>query len=205
MNMRLSKLLELVMDREAWRAALHGVSKSQTRLSDFTFTFHFHALERKMATHSSVLASRIPGLIKGNGIWLLLFKVISDFFLLPHELPASSIHRISKARILVWVAISFFRKSFQPGDRTLASRIAGRFFTVLVIREAPTVSNNQFSSVAPLCLTLWDPMECSTPGFPFHHQFLELVQTHVHWISNAIQPSHPLLSPSPPAFNLSQH
>ena len=143
--------------------------------------------------------------IKGNGIWLLLFKVISDFFLLPHELPASSIHRISKARILVWVAISFFRKSFQPGDRTLASRIAGRFFTVLVIREAPTVSNNQFSSVAPLCLTLWDPMECSTPGFPFHHQFLELVQTHVHWISNAIQPSCPLSFPSPPALNPSQY
>ena len=48
-------------------------------------------------------------------------------------------------------------------------------------------------------------MDCSTPGFPVHHQLLKLAQTHVHWVGDAIQPSHPLLSPSPPAFNLSQH
>ena len=50
------------MDRGAWYAAVHGVTKSQTRLSDYTLTFHFHALEREMATHSSVLAWRIPGM-----------------------------------------------------------------------------------------------------------------------------------------------
>ena len=54
--------LENPMDGEAWWAALHGVAKSRTRLSDFTFTFHFHALEKEMATHSSVLACRIPGM-----------------------------------------------------------------------------------------------------------------------------------------------
>ena len=53
--------LENLMDRGAWQAAVHGVAKSQTPLSDFTFTFHFHALEKEMATHSSVLAWRIPG------------------------------------------------------------------------------------------------------------------------------------------------
>ena len=61
------------------------------------------------------------------------------------------------------------------------------------------------SSVAQLCLTLFDPMDCRKPGFPAHHQLLELTQTHVHWIGDAIQPSHPLSSPSPPALNLSQH
>ena len=60
-------------------------------------------------------------------------------------------------------------------------------------------------SVAQLCLTLWDCMDCSTPGFPAHHQFLELVQTHVHWVGDIIQPSYPLSPPSPPAFSLSQN
>ena len=62
-----------------------------------------------------------------------------------------------------------------------------------------------FSSVAQLCLTLCDPMDCSTPGFPVDHQLPELIQTHVHQVGDAIQPSHPLSSPSPPVFNLSQH
>ena len=56
------------MDREAWEAAFHGVTTSRTRLSDFTFTFHFHALEKKMATHSSVLAWRIPGMGEPGGL-----------------------------------------------------------------------------------------------------------------------------------------
>ena len=63
----------------------------------------------------------------------------------------------------------------------------------------------QFSSVAQSCPTLCNPMDCSTPGFPVHHQLLELAQTHVHRVGDAIQPSHPLSSPSPPTFNLSQH
>ena len=61
------------------------------------------------------------------------------------------------------------------------------------------------SSVTQSCLTLCETMDCSTPGFPVHHQLPELSQTHVYRVGNAIQPSHPLSSPSPPAFNLSQH
>ena len=63
----------------------------------------------------------------------------------------------------------------------------------------------QFSSVTQSCPTLCDPMDCSAPGFPFHHQLLELAQTHVHRVCDAIQSSHSLSSRSPPAFNLSQH
>ena len=68
MDMSLSKLWELVMDREAWWAVDHGVTKNWTRLSDFTFTFHFPALEKEMATHSSVLACRIPGVGEPGGL-----------------------------------------------------------------------------------------------------------------------------------------
>ena len=63
----------------------------------------------------------------------------------------------------------------------------------------------QFSSVTQLCPTLCNPMNCSTPGHPVYHQLPEFTQTHVHRVSDAIQPSHPLWSPSPPAPNPSQH
>ena len=63
----------------------------------------------------------------------------------------------------------------------------------------------QHSSVAQSCLTLCNPMDCSAPGLCVHHQLSEFTQTHVHWVGDTIQPSHPLLSPSPPAINLSQH
>ena len=66
-------------------------------------------------------------------------------------------------------------------------------------------SSVQFSSVAQLCPTLCDPMDCSTSGLPVYHQLPEFTQAHVLWVDDAIQPSHPLLSPSPPAFILSQH
>ena len=67
------------------------------------------------------------------------------------------------------------------------------------------LNNIQFSSVTQSCPALCDPMNCSTPGLPVHHQLLEFTQTRIHWVSDAIQPSHPLSSPSPPAPNPSQH
>ena len=69
----------------------------------------------------------------------------------------------------------------------------------------PLLASVQFSSVAQSCPTLCDPMDCSTPGLPVHHQLLELAQTRVHQVSDAIQPTHPLLSPLTPAFSISQH
>ena len=63
----------------------------------------------------------------------------------------------------------------------------------------------EFSSVAQSCPTLCDPMNRSTPGLPVHHQLLEFTQTHIHRVGGTIQPSHPLLSPSPPAPSASQH
>ena len=66
-------------------------------------------------------------------------------------------------------------------------------------RENSKTHSVQFSSVTQSCLTLWDPMNHSSPGLPVHHQLPEFTQTHVHRVGDAIQPSHPLLSPSPPA------
>ena len=66
-------------------------------------------------------------------------------------------------------------------------------------------SSGQFNSVVQSCATLWDPMNRSMPGLPVHHQLQEFTQTHVHRVGDAIQPSHPLSSPSPPASSPSQH
>ena len=68
-----------------------------------------------------------------------------------------------------------------------------------------SASFSQFSLVTQSCPTLCDPMDCSTTGFPVHHQLPQLAQIHIHWVSDAIQLSHSLSSPSPPTFSLSQH
>ena len=72
-------------------------------------------------------------------------------------------------------------------------------------KNAHSCVSSVFSSVIQVFPTLCDPMNCSMPGLPIHHQLLEFTQTHVHWVSDVIQPSHPLSSPSPPAPNPSQH
>ena len=74
-----------------------------------------------------------------------------------------------------------------------------------ILRMGLNSHSVQFSSVAQSCPTLCDPMNHSTPGLPVHHQLPESIQTHVHQVGDAIKPSHPLSSPSPPIFNLSQH
>ena len=93
-----------------------------------------------------------------------------------------------------------------PGTETtspVSFALAGGFFTAKPHRKPNRCSSVQFST--QLCPTLCDPMNRSTPGLPVHHQLPEFTQTHVHRVGDAIQPSHPLSSPSPPAPNPSQH
>ena len=87
----------------------------------------------------------------------------------------------------------------------LPSMDTGCFQFITVIKWNHRYVNMQFRSVAQSCPTLCDPMNRSTPGLPVHHQLPEFTQTHIHRVSDAIQPSHPLSSPSPPATNPSQH
>ena len=101
------------------------------------------------------------------------------------SLPGSSVHGIFQARVLEWGALAFSSQ------------------TLPCIKI--TIRSDQIKSVAQSCPTLCDPMNCSTPGLPVHHQLPEFTQTHVYRVSDAIQTSHPLSSPSPPAPNPSQH
>ena len=114
------------------------------------------------------------------------------------SIPGSSVHGIFQARVLGWGAIAF---------SVHVALVVPRMVCVCAKIQMLKVKHmtHQFSSVTQSCPTLCDLMNHSTPGLPVHHQLLESTQTHVHLVGDAIQPSYPLLSPSPPALSLSQH
>ena len=151
--------------------------KSRTRVSNFTFTFHFNAVEKEMATHSSVLAWRIPGMGEPGGL----------------------------------LSMGSHRVGHDWSDLAAAATAAACYNLLLPTQNSVwsywglVLESSQIRSVAQSCPILCDPMNRSTPGLPVHHQLPEFTQTHVHWVSDAIQPSHPLLSTSPLALNPSQH
>ena len=109
-----------------------------------------------------------------------------------HPSPLSVHHPLKKESEYRWLV-------------TCAAGAHWRIYSSLLYSVLISLVWVQFSSIQPLCPTLWDSKNRSMPGLPVHHQLLESTQTHVHWVSDAIQPSYPLSSPSPPALNLSQN
>ena len=133
-----------------------------------------------------------------------LFAKLCPTLLLPPtdwRPPGSSVHGISQARTLKGVAISFSRGSSQTRDQTHVSALARKFF----ITEPPGSPHKNDCSIAKSRLTLCDPIDCGRPGLLVFHYLLEFAQVRVHWIGDAIQPSHPLPFSSSFAFSLSQH
>ena len=144
----------------------------------------------------------------------IIFVVVQSLscvwlFAMDYSPPGSSAYGISQARILQLLAISYFRESFLPRDQIQISCTDRRVLYCRATRKTCALFTwdfIQFSSVQSLShVQLCDTMDCSMLDLPVHHQLPESTQTHVHWVGDAIQPSHPLSSPSPPALNLSQH
>ena len=119
--------------------------------------------------------------------------------LFPFYLPWSDETRCHDLCLFVCLSLIL---GFKPAFSLSFFTLIKRFFSSSLLSAIRVV---QFSSVAQSCPTLCDPMDWSTPGFPVLHQLPEIAQTHVHQVSDAIQPSHPLSTPPPPVFNLSQH
>ena len=132
---------------------------------------------------------------------LIFFRVFSSNWL-KHYIKLLDRLSVLAFHLFFWVSTSAY--SFKCMSFKWPVLMPLFFLPVIIFVTAVTLWL-QFSSVSQLCPTLCDPMNCSIPGLPTHHQLLEFTQIHVHWVGDAIQPSYPLLSPSPPVFNLSQH
>ena len=163
-----------------------------------------------------------------QGIWLALFmphpliQRTMDFKNLEKKILESSkiktwiclcsnyLHAIYIVFTTIYIAFTLLKYSAYGKEYTHEKAQRDDFDTPNKIKYGWSISrmgvcNQSISSVAQSCPTLCDPMNHSTPGLPVHHQLPESTQTHVHWVGDAIQPSHPLSSSSPPALKLSQH
>ena len=124
------------------------------------------------------------------------------FFLLDYD----GYHRMSRAgNSFSWLSVGILKWVSAKQVQDFSTFFPSHSHADTEEGKRGTGPNIKCCSVTQLCPTLWDPMDYSMPGFSVHHQLPELAQTHVHWVSEAIQPSHPLSSPSPPDLNLSQH
>ena len=120
-----------------------------------------------------------------------------------------SIELVMQSNHLILCCPLLLLTSIFPSMRTFSNEfilhIRWSNYWSFAFNTSPSNESVQFSSVIQSCPTLYDPIDCRMPGFTVHHQLLELAQTHVHRVGYAMQPSYPLSSPSPPAFNLFQH
>ena len=159
----------------------------------------FHAIPGRPSCHLTLSDS----LHNFSSLWHLeastILKKISPGHLQFSDQPPMPSTAILRAALLSWSSNPCFSTCLQQHLLGMGLSLA------LTISSPRSQHSVQFSLVSQLCPTLCNPMDYSMPGLPVHHQLLESTQTHVHWISDAIQPSHPLLSPSPSAFNPSQH
>ena len=196
------------------RRSLVGCSPWGQEESDTTEQIHFHALEKEMATHSSVLAWRIPGTVEPW--WAAICGVAQSQTQLKQLSSSSSNQELKGEREMIGTEVirnGVWRNGIkqawnvgqlrdEPGKYPFHSKYSGMY---LLFCFAGKLRPVQFSSVTQSCPTVCDPVNRSTPGLPVRHQLPESTQTHVPWVSDAIQPSHPLSSPNPSALNLSQH
>jgi len=183
--------LENPRDGGAWWAAVYGVAQSRTRLkrlssssSSYILPISLHERNFNLDTLFSLPSSSSPSLFQS--IKSKIFKLILS----------RNFHHACRVSC-----------SWPPCVVFIPWYFTGRFLWTLTSRthDLKCWEISPFSSVPQLCPAVCDPMDCSTPGLPVHHQLLECTQTHVRWVGHAIQPSHPLSSPSPFSFSLSQH
>ena len=160
------------------------------------FSFLFSSLDSIIFASSQIAVSRTSKTMLNNNSQSGHFCLVSDL--------RRNVFRLSPLRTMSPVCLhdlyyiqvgSFYAGFLESFYHKWVQNFVERFYYIY----------QSVRSVAQSCPTLCDPMDCSTPGFPVHHKFPELAQTHIHWVSDVMQPSHPLLSPSPPGFNLSQH